>query len=58
VQLQPGVHYLEAPWPIDTLITMYLTDTSPEAWSLTEEEVHLEVRGAARVLPVLAPRRR
>ena len=46
VQLQPGTHYLEAPWPVDTLVTMYLTDASAEAWTLTDDEVHLEVRGA------------
>jgi hypothetical protein len=46
VQLQAGTHYLEASWPIDTLITMCLTDASPEAWMLTDDEVHLEVRGA------------
>jgi hypothetical protein len=46
VQLQPGSHYLKAPWAIDTLVTMYLTDASLEAWTLTDDEVHLEVRGA------------
>jgi len=46
VQLQRGTHYLEAPWPIDTLITMYLTDAAPEAWTVTSDQVHLEVRGA------------
>jgi hypothetical protein len=37
---------VEASWPIDMLITMYLTDLSPESWTLTAEVVHLEVRGA------------
>jgi hypothetical protein len=46
VHLQPGIHYVEASWPIDMLITMYLTDLSPESWTLTAEVVHLEVRGA------------
>ena len=46
VTLQPGTHYVDAPWAIDTLFTMYLTDTSPESWTLQHEDVRLEVRGA------------
>jgi hypothetical protein len=46
VTLQPGAHYLAAPWAIDTLFKMYLTDTSPESWTLRHEEARLEVRGA------------
>ncbi len=46
VTFQPGTHYLDAPWAIDSLMTMYLTDARPESWTLRDEEVHLEVRGA------------
>lgn len=46
VALQPGTHYLRAPWGIDTLIKLYLAGTTPESWTLREEDVHLEVRGA------------
>lgn len=46
VTLQPGTHYVHAPWAIDTLIRMYLTDTSPESWTLRPEDTRLEVRGA------------
>lgn len=46
VALQPGTHYLHASWGIDTLIKLYLADTTPESWTLREEDVHLEVRGA------------
>lgn len=46
VTLQPGTHYVDAPWAIDTLFKMYLTDTSPESWTLQHEEVRLEARGA------------
>jgi hypothetical protein len=46
VTLQAGTHYVDAPWAIDALFTMYLTDTSPESWTLSHEEVRLEVRGA------------
>jgi hypothetical protein len=46
VTLQAGTHYVDASWAIDTLFTMYLTDISPESWTLGNEEVRLEVRGA------------
>jgi hypothetical protein len=46
VSLQPGTHHLRASWPIDQLIGMYLADSSPESWTLIEEEVRLQVRGA------------
>jgi hypothetical protein len=44
--VQPGTHYVEASWAIDTLMTTYLADALPESWPLTEEPVYLEVRGA------------
>jgi hypothetical protein len=50
VTLQGGTHYLRASWPIDTLITMYLSDASPESWTLMDEEVYLEVRGSRGAL--------
>ncbi len=46
VTLQPGTHYVEARWAIDALMMMYLSDASPESWTLIEEPVYLEVRGA------------
>jgi hypothetical protein len=46
VTLQSGTHYLRASWPIDTLITMYLADASPSTWTLVDEEVRIEARGA------------
>lgn len=46
VTIQPGTHYLDADWAIDTLMKMYLADTSPESWTLRDEDVYLEVRGA------------
>jgi len=44
--LQPGLRYLEAPWPIDDLMKVYLTDTAPDQWSMERAAVQLEVRGA------------
>jgi len=46
VTLQSGTHYLRASWPMDTLITMYLADASPDSWTLVDEEVRIEARGA------------
>jgi hypothetical protein len=46
VTLQPGAHYVKATWPADTLMTLYLTDESPASWTLTDEVVHLELRGS------------
>ena len=46
VTFQSGTHYLRARWPIDELITMYLADASPESWTLREEDVRIEARGA------------
>lgn len=49
VAFQPGTHYLHVPWDIDSLIKLYLADTSPELWTLRGEDVHLEVRGSRGV---------
>jgi len=46
LRFQAGTHYLRASWPIDTLITMYLSDASPESWTFVDEEVRIEVRGS------------
>jgi hypothetical protein len=45
-QLQPGLHYLEAEWPIDELMRMFLTDAVPERLTFTPGAVTLEIRGA------------
>ncbi len=44
--LQPGVAYLQAAWPIDTLLTLYLTGTAPATLTMDPLDVWLEVRGA------------
>lgn len=46
VTLQSGTHYLRASWPIDELITMYLANASRESWTLVDEDVRIEARGA------------
>lgn len=44
--LQPGTRYMQAPWPIDDLLRLYLTDTAPSQLALDAEDVWIEVRGA------------
>jgi len=41
----PNVHYLHLDWSLDELISVYLTDSAPEAFALRHEDVWLEVRG-------------
>lgn len=45
VALQPGVHYLHTDWAIDELISLYLSDDSPDHFTLQRGDVWLELRG-------------
>jgi len=45
VVIQPGVHYLQADWAIDELISLYLSDRAPERFWLQHSDVWLEIRG-------------
>jgi Putative DNA-binding domain len=44
--LQPGLRYLHASWPVDDLMTLYLTDTAPDEFVLSTADVWIEIRGA------------
>lgn len=44
--IQPGVRYLQAPWPIDELMQLYLTAKAPDHFHLAAADVRLEIRGA------------
>ncbi len=44
--LQPGLSYLAAPWPVDELVTLFLSDAAPQSFALDAEEIRLEIRGA------------
>lgn len=46
VTLQQGSHYVDAEWPVDTLMSLYLQDATPASWTLTREPVHVQVRGS------------
>jgi len=43
---QGGVRYMEASWPIDDLLKLYLTETGPGRYPLEPTDVWIEVRGA------------
>jgi len=43
--LQSGVRYLQADWPVDELINLYLTESAPDRLAFDPDEVRLEVRG-------------
>lgn len=44
--IQPGTHYAHIEWPIDELMTLYLSDAAPAQFALVDTEVWIEVRGA------------
>ena len=46
LELQPGLHYLSAFWPVDELMKLYLSENVPDRFELSPAEVHIEVRGA------------
>jgi hypothetical protein len=46
VELQPGVRYLQASWPIDELIHLYLSGTAPDSFVFNSANVWLQIRGA------------
>jgi len=46
LELQPGLHYLTASWPVDNLMELYLNETVPDRFELSPAEVCIEVRGA------------
>ncbi len=45
VAVQPTAHFLHLTWALDELIALYLTGREPEQFSLTQDDVWLEVRG-------------
>lgn len=46
LELQPGLHYLSASWPVDELMKLYLSENVPDRFELSPADVHIEVRGA------------
>jgi hypothetical protein len=44
--MQPGLRYLQASWPVDDLMKLYLTDTAPDRLTLHPADVCVEIRGA------------
>jgi hypothetical protein len=48
--IQPGTHYTHPEWPIDELMTLYLSDAAPARFALSDMEVWIEARGARGTL--------
>jgi len=46
LELQPGLHYLSASWPVDELMKLFLGESIPDRFELSPAEVRIEVRGA------------
>jgi hypothetical protein len=44
--LQPGLCFLQAGWPVDELMTLYLSDTAPDRLDLSPADAWIEIRGA------------
>src|SRR6266446_1634703 len=44
--LRSGLHYMNASWPVDELMRLYLTETAPDCFEISPAEVWIEVRGA------------
>src|SRR5262249_51220253 len=46
LRLQDGLRFLEAAWPVDDLMMLYLAEHQPDRHVLVPEAVRLQVRGA------------
>lgn len=44
--LQSALYYFHGSWPVDDLITLYLTDSAPEQMAFEPADARIEVRGA------------
>lgn len=44
--LQAGARYLQASWPVDDLMTLYLTEAEPDRLEFERANVWLEIRGS------------
>ncbi len=46
LMLHSGLHYIDASWPVDELMKLYLMETAPDYFELSPDDVWIEVRGA------------
>jgi Putative DNA-binding domain len=46
LRMQTGLCFLEAPWPVDTLFGLYLSEAAPDHFTMESIPVRLQVRGA------------
>lgn len=47
--MQPGLRYMEAPWPVDDLIGLYLTESLAERYVMEPAHLKLQFQGARGV---------
>lgn len=52
VTLQPGLGYLHSEWGVDELLKMYLEDSQPEKYVMSEVDTFVEIRGARGALSI------
>jgi hypothetical protein len=46
LRLQPGLRYLAAPYPVDELMQLFLSEAAPERFTMTDADIWLEIRGS------------
>jgi hypothetical protein len=46
LELQPGLRYLLVSWPVDDLMKLYLTDATPDQFTLEPSDTWVQIRGA------------
>jgi hypothetical protein len=44
--LQAGLRYVQAAWPVDELMKLYLTNTAPDRMAIEQTDLRIEIRGA------------
>ena len=52
IELQPGLRYMRASWPVDSVIKLYLTEQAPSTYPMRPEQVHLQICGARGVFRI------
>ena len=46
LESQPGLHFLEAPWPVDELMNRFLGESQSDGFTLEETTIALQIVGA------------
>ena len=46
IELQPGLRYFRAGWPVDELIALFLGGHAPSRYVMERGDIHVQIRGA------------